>query len=104
MQRALVEWLGNPRQFPKRVGKQAGVVVARGGHHRNIAAEELRQDIEHLPAAQVDIEQRAVKVLSLDSEQDVLEVRQGADHLAAESLQHGLDVERDQALVFGKED
>jgi hypothetical protein len=102
LKRILVEWLGNTRQFPEWARKQARVVVAGCQHDRDIAADELRQDVEHLPSAQIDVEHRAIQRLRLEGEQDVVELGQGSHHLAAECLQHGFHVECDQPFIFGE--
>ena len=63
-----------------------------------------RQDLEDLPAAQVDVKQRAVEAAALGVFKHLVDARQRTDHVAAEFLQDPLQFESNEPFVLGKKD
>src|SRR5262249_29316809 len=100
----LVERLGDPRQRAKILRDQRNVVVARRDDDRHALLDQARKHREYLLASQIDVQQRAVRMLGFKLLHEVFDIRHRADDLAAEVLQNALQVERDHGLVFGDQD
>ena len=101
LQRSVGEWLGDARQLPERLREQAVVVIARGDDQPQPHFDKLRQNLEYLTSAQVDVEECAVRSVPLHMSQDIVDARNRADHFAAEALQRHFKLERNQPFVFG---
>src|SRR5262249_42014650 len=84
--------------------KKGHIVVAGGDDQPQSEILQLRQDLENLMAAKIDVEQGAIEAAPDGVLKYLLHARHRSDHLTAEIPQHPLDVERDKAFVLGDED
>ena len=55
-----------------------------------------------MPAAQVDVKQRAIETPAFGAFLHLFYARERTDHIAAETLQHPLQFKRDEAFVLGE--
>jgi len=95
----LPERLGQARLILKVLG-ESPITVTTGEHERNVARQKLFSNGIDLAAADTHVEDRGVQWLLVCQPQRGIKPTHRAHDLATETLQHFLDQNGDQHLVF----
>src|SRR5262249_5913174 len=98
-----IKRLGDSWQITECCRKLCRIIVPGGKHTRDAEADHLRKHIEDFAASQVDVEQNTVWVVLLDRIDNVADLRNEPNNLAAEATKHQFQVECDEALIFNNE-
>jgi hypothetical protein len=103
-QLCFVEWFGYMRHSTERWREKRYVVVARRDYDPYSKLLQLWQDLENLPAAQIDVKHRTVEALSLGVLQDLIDACQRTHHVATRVLQHLFQFEANKPFILGEKD